>query len=148
MKKIEKTDRTDEKEKSSNWKYVLPILVLTVIMFLIYTPQYIQQGQAKEFARPLFTHALPEGTKSVQGNAGKDGEGGVIAAVLLQTDLTSEEVLEFYSDTEYAPIKEGYDVVLKTKEVDEASIEAMKQAEVYEEGKHYLFIYIQSSPQQ
>ena len=67
-----------------------------------------------------------------------------MAAMILKTDLTSEELEAFYSDTEYPPAEEGQTVSLSAKPLDENSIKAMKQAKLYEEGASYQFIYLYS----
>lgn len=131
------------REKSNNWKYTVPILILTVIMMIIYIPRQIQQNKAQSFAHPIFVHPIPEGAEAVQGGAGKDGD-AITAAVLLKTDLSPEEVIDFYDDVEYLPYEEGETVELLTKPVDEATIEAMQKAEIYEDGANYLFVYIKS----
>ena len=45
-----------------------------------------------------------------------------------------------------SPAEEGYSVELSVKPLDEDSIEAMKQAKLYEEGKSYYFVYLYSAP--
>ncbi len=125
-------------------KRFLPLILILVIMAAFLIPKRLQERVAEQFGEPLFSHALPEGAKLIQQDAAKDDEGGTTAALLLQTDLTEEALLEFYSDMTYAPAKEGQSVTLKVKPLDENSIQALKQAKLYEEGAQYQFVYLYS----
>ena len=125
-------------------KRFLPLILILVMMAAFLVPKKLQDRAAEKFGEPLFSHALPEGAKLIQQDAAKDKDGGTTAALLLQTDLTEEELIAFYSDTEYVPAKEGQTVVLKVKALDESSIDALKQAKLYEDGAQYLFIYLYS----
>ena len=70
----------------------------------------------------------------------------MMAARLLKTDLTSEALEAFYADVEAEPAEPGDTVILRAKALDESSVEALKQAKVYEEGASYQFIYLYSGP--
>lgn len=125
-------------------KRFLPLLIIIAVMAAFMVPKRLQERAANQFGEPLFSHALPEGARLIQQDAAKDKEGGTTAALLLQTDLTEEELLDFYSDRTYAPAKEGQTVSLKVKILDENSIQALKQAKLYEEGAQYWFVYLYS----
>ena len=126
-------------------KKFLPLLIILAVMAAFLIPKRLQEHAANAFGEPLFSHALPEGAKLIQQDAAKDKEGGTTAALLLQTDLSEDELIAFYSDNEYAPAKEGQTVVLKAKTLDENSIQALKQAKLYEEGAQYIFVYLYSA---
>ena len=123
-------------------KNFLPLLLMAAILAAFLLPKRLEQKACNNFGAPLFEHALPEGTKVVQQTAVKDDEGGVTAALLLQTELTPETLKAFYADTDYPPMKEGQTVTLSAKELDEASMDALKQAKLYEDGASYRFVYL------
>ncbi len=103
-----------------------------------------EQGQ-EAFAQPLFSHALPQDAELIQKEAG-EADGAVIAALLIACPMGREELKDFYSDADYPPAREGDLVHLEVYDVNEASIEALKQAGVYQEEKTYWFIYLTSTP--
>lgn len=127
------------KEKIKNF---LPILLMAAILTAFLLPKKLEQKACNDFGAPLFDHALPADTKVVQQSAVKDEEGGVTAALLLQTTLSSEELKAFYGDTDYPPMEEGQTVTLSAKPLDADSMEALKQAKLYEEGASYQFVYL------
>ena len=124
----------------------IPLLIILAIMAAMIIPKKPEARAANAFGEPLFSHALPENAKLLQQDAAKDDEGGTIAALLLETDLSVEALEEFYSDTVFAPAEEGQTVTLQAKELDEGSISALKQAELYTEGAQYMFVYLYSKP--
>lgn len=125
-------------------KKLLPLLLMLLILAAFLIPKKLESRAANAFGEPLFSHALPEGAKLVQQDAAKDKEGGTTAALLLQTDLSSEALETFYADISYPPAKDGQTVTLSAKPLDDASISALKQAKLYEEGSNYQFLYIYS----
>lgn len=125
-------------------KRFLPLLIIIAVMAAFLVPKRLQERAANQFGEPLFSHALPEGAKLIQQDAAKDKEGGTTAALLLQTDLTEEELLDFYGDRTYEAAKEGQAVTLQVKALDESSIQALKQAKLYEDGAQYWFVYLYS----
>lgn len=125
-------------------KRFLPLLLMIAILAAFIIPKRLQDRAANQFGEPLYSHALPEGAKLVQKDAAKDKEGGTTAALLLQTDLNEDELLAFYSDTAYTPAEEGQTVSLNVKALDESSLQALKQAKLYEEGAQYWFVYLYS----
>ena len=126
-------------------KRFLPLVLMIAIMAAFLLPKRLQDRAANQFGEPLFSHTLPEGAKLIQKDAAKDDDGGTTAALLLQTDLSEGELLAFYSDSAYAPAAEGQTVTLKVKSLDENSIQALKQAKLYEEGAQYRFVYLYSN---
>ncbi len=145
----------------SVWKKLtakIPENVMTSIILLAFgavllgvfvLPQKIEEYQCNQFAKPLFYHLIPADTYALQTSAQRDEEGGTTAAIILgvASGMTAEELTAFYSDTEYAPAKEGDEVSLSVTPLDESSIDALKQAGWYREGDLYYFIYLYSKPQ-
>lgn len=127
-------------------RVIAPLLILLVLVAAFLLPKYLENKALDAFGAPLFDYALPEGTELVQQDAAKDDDGGWTAALLLESDRTEEELSAYYAAVDAAPAKEGYTVKLSVKPLDEDSIEAMKQAKLYEEGKSYYFVYLYSAP--
>ena len=125
-------------------KRLLPALLMIAVIAAFLLPGKLEDRAANQFGEPLFSHTLPSGSAVIQQDAEKTEDGGIMAAMILKTDLTSEELEAFYSDTEYPPAEEGQTVSLSEKPLDENSIKAMKQAKLYEEGASYQFIYLYS----
>lgn len=123
-------------------KNFLPVILMAAILIAFLLPKRLEEKACQDFGAPLFEHALPEDAKVIQQSAVKDDEGGVTAALILQTGLTSEELKTFYSDTDYPPMEEGQTVTLNAKPLDDDSLAALKQAELYEEGAAYQFVYL------
>ena len=116
-----------------------------VMLCVFYYPQKMEERECERFAAPLFEHALPEGSYSVQTSSVRDNAGGTTAAIILGTQISEEELMAAYSDVEYAPAREGETVELAVKPLDDASIEALRSAGRYREEDSYYFIYIYSS---
>lgn len=129
------------KEKTMRF---MPLVLLLVLAAVLLVPKWLEERACNAFAAPLYSHAVPEGAVLIEKAAAKDDDGGITAALLLETDLSSEELVQFYSDEDYPPAGEGQTVTLEAKELDESSIAAMKQAKLYEEGKQYQFVYLYS----
>ena len=101
------------------------------------------------FAQPFFSHAAPQGAEVLQQTATRQKEDGAYVTMATQILEFSQapqqaQLEEFYSDVEYPPAEEGQGVTLAAKELDSASISALQQAGLYEEGKHYWFVYLVS----
>lgn len=133
----------------------IPKNVLTTVFLLAvgaaflgvyYVPQKAEERRLSQFAQPLFYHLLPEDTYAVQTSSVRDDDGGTTAAIIIGTSLSSDELIEFYSDAEYLPANEGETVTLEVKALDESSISALKQAGKYREQSDYYFLYIYSRP--
>ena len=131
------------------WKNLLTTVLLlafgAVLIGVFYVPQKMEEYECKKFAEPLFNHLLPENSYSVQSSSVRDENGGTTAAAIVGTHLTQEELLAFYSDTEYPPAREGETVELAVKQLDEESIKVLKEAGLYREEETFYFVYIYSS---
>lgn len=125
-------------------KRFLPLLLMLAVLAVFLLPQRLEDRAAEKFSEPLFSHALPEGAELIQQDAAKDDEGGTTAALLLKTDLSNEALHAFYNDVVYPPAEEGQTVELQVKALDEDSLAALKQAELYEDGASYHFVYLYS----
>lgn len=123
-------------------KSFLPIIAMIAILTAFLLPGKLEERACNAFGAPLFEHTLPEGAKLVQQAAAKADDGTVTAAIILQTDLSSEVLENFYADREYPPMEEGQTVTLSAKALDESSINALKEAKLYEEGAAYQFVYL------
>ena len=66
------------------------------------------------------------------------------AALILATDLTEQELIQWFGDTDYPPAKEGQTVTLHANPLDETSLAALDKAGLRQEGKTYWFVYIYS----
>lgn len=124
---------------------VLLLAFGAVLLGVFYIPKKVEEHQLKQFSHPLFYHLLPDDTYAVQTSSVRDDNGGTTAAIIMGTSMTGDELLEFYSDTEYPPANEGETVTLEVKALDEASIEVLKKAGKYREQSDYYFVYIYSS---
>lgn len=127
-------------------RVIAPLVILLVLVAAFLLPKYLENKALSAFGAPLFSYALPEDTTLVQQDAAKDDAGGWTAALLLESSLTEEELSAYYAAVDAPPAEEGYSVELSVKPLDEDSIEAMKQAKLYEEGKSYYFVYLYSAP--
>lgn len=116
-----------------------------VLLGVFYIPQKMEERECERFAAPLFEHALPENSYSVQNSSVRDDQGGTTAAMIIGTSLSEEELAAFYGDTEYLPARKGEQVELSVKALDEASLEALRSAGKYREEEDYFFVYIYSS---
>lgn len=125
-------------------KRLLPVLIIILAMAAFLIPQKLQERAANAFGAPLFEHVLPADSTLIQQDAAKDDEGGTTAALLLQTELTSQELENFYSDINYPPAEEGQTVTLRAKALDDSSLAALKQAKLYTDGASYQFVYLYS----
>lgn len=127
-------------------RIIAPLVILLALLAAFLLPKYLENRAADQFGAPLFNHALPEDATLIQKDAAKTEEGGMMAALLLKTDLTSEALEAFYADVEAEPAQPGDTLILRAKALDESSVEALKQAKVYEEGASYQFVYLYSGP--
>jgi len=125
-------------------KRLLPALLMVAVMAAFLLPKKLQERAANAFGEPLFSHALPADSELIQSDSGKTDDGGVMAAILLKTDWDSASLEAFYSDISYPPAEEGQTVTLSAKPLDEASLDAMKQAKLYEDGASYQFVFLYS----
>lgn len=128
-------------EKLRKW---LPWVMILLFVAVAYGPRWIENRAAMSFGKPLFTYPLPEGAVLISQDAGKEDEGAVMAALLLQTDMTSEELESHYAPLEIEPAREGHSVSIDAKALSESDLDVLKNAGLYVEGEHYQFIYVTS----
>ena len=135
-------------EKLKNILTSILLLALgAAVLGYFYVPQKIEEYQCNQFAKPFFSHPLPENSYSVQASSVRDENGGTTAAAIVGTHLTEEELYAFYADTEYPPAREGEKVELSVKALDEASVKVLKEAGKYREEENFYFVYIYSRPE-
>jgi len=125
-------------------KRLLPALLMIVVLTVFLLPGKLEERKANQFGEPLFSHTLPEGAELIQQDAGKTDDGSVMAAMILKTKMSSEELEAFYGDISYTPAEEGQAVTLNASPLDESSLAALKQAKLYEEGAVYQFVFLTS----
>ncbi len=130
-------------------RYAAMVAVLFVVLALVWGWMFwekAQRDQAEAFAQPLWEHPLPAGMSLVVADADKSDDGSTIGALLLRGTTDKESLLDFYRDGDYAPAREGETVTLDVREADEGSLDALRQAGLYEEGQDYWFVYVTSAP--
>ena len=125
-------------------KRLLPALLMILVLAVFLLPGKLEERKANQFGEPLFSHTLPEGAELIQQDAGKTDDGSVMAAMILKTKMSSEELEAFYGDISYTPAEEGQAVTLNASPLDESSLAALKQAKLYEEGAVYQFVFLTS----
>jgi len=125
-------------------KRLLPALLMIAVLAVFLLPGKLEERKANQFGEPLFSHTLPEGAELIQQDAGKTDDGSVMAAMILKTKMSSEELEAFYGDISYTPAEEGQAVTLNASPLDESSLAALKQAKLYEEGAVYQFVFLTS----
>ena len=128
-------------EKLRKW---LPWVMIVLFIAVVYGPRWIDNATANRFGKPLFTYPLPEDAVLVSQDAAKDGEGVITAALLLQTDWSSEELEAYYADLRIEPVKDGQTISVEAKALTEADLDVLKTAKLYVEGEHYQFVYVTS----
>lgn len=128
-------------EKLRKW---LPWVMIVLFIAVVYGPRWIDNATANRFGKPLFAYPLPEDAVLVSQDAAKDGEGVITAALLLQTDWSSEELEAYYADLQMEPVKDGQTISVEAKALTEADLDVLKTAKLYVEGKHYQFVYVTS----
>ena len=132
--------------KNEKLRLLAPAVILLAFALVMLVPKYFEGKAADAFGAPLFEHALPANTEVIEQDAAKTDDGGMMAAMLLKTDLTSEELEAFYADVDAQPAEEGDVVTLSAKALDESSLEALQKAKLYEEDAQYQFVYLYSAP--
>lgn len=142
----------DMKLKLSPQQQLYGVIALTIIVVFIVIGAIYGDKEKKlqsEFSAQLFQHAVPEEARLVTTSATNSKDNGVPfsnATVILQTEMSQEELEAFYEDLTVAPVKEGYSASLKVLPVSEESLETLKGTKYYqEEGGSYWYIYIYSA---
>lgn len=128
-------------EKLRKW---LPWVMIVLFIAVVYGPRWIDNATANQFGKPLFAYPLPEDVVLVSQDAAKDGEGVITAALLLQTDWSSEELEAYYAELQMEPVKDGQTISVEAKALTEADLDVLKTAKLYVEGEHYQFVYVTS----
>ena len=122
----------------------LPWVLILLFVAVVFGPRWVDSAVSHRFGQPLFDHALPENAVLVSKDAAKDTNGVITAALLLQTDLTSEELETFFADVDCEPVKEGQTIHVEAKALTEADLDVLKTAKLYVEGEQYQFVYVTS----
>ena len=120
----------------------LPWVLILLFVAVVFGPRWVDSAISHNFGQPLFDHALPEDTVLVSKDAARDSEGVITAALLLQTDRTSEELEAFYSDLDIEPVKEGQTIHVEAKALKESDLDVLKTAKLYGEGEQLPFLYV------
>ena len=128
-------------EKIKKW---LPWVMILLFIAVVYGPRWIGNAAATRFGKPLFDYPLPEDTDLISNDAARDGEGVITAALLLQTDLSSDELEAFYADLEIEPVREDQMVHVEAKALTEEVLDVLKTAKIYVEGEQYQYVYVSS----
>lgn len=128
-------------EKLRKW---LPWIMIALFIAVCFGPRWLGNAKATSFGKPLFEHPLPENAVLISQDAGKDAAGVMTAALLLQTDLSSEELETFYADLRMEPEKVGQTITVEAKALTDQDLDVLKTAKVYAEGRQYQFVYVTS----
>lgn len=129
---------------------LLGLIAIFIFVLIGALPKTIREQSAKKFAKPLFSHEAPADSRVIQTYAEQTKENGkasTFAAIILQSSLSKDELLTFYSDTEYPPAKEGDQVSLQVYPLEEDALAVLKNNNLYQEdGGDYWYIYLYSAP--
>ena len=129
------------------------MLVIGIILVGCLIGVFIGRTQDKrlaDFSAALFNHALPKDTRlvtSYSDDSAYQGNRQAFACLIIQSTLPQEELLAFYSDTEYLPARNGDTVTLQVLPIEGDNLETLKGTKQYqEEGGDYWYIYLYSAP--
>ncbi len=136
------------KKPQGRLPYMIGLAFAALAVFAaIYLPDKLSDDRANDFAAPLFNHEMPDDARLIQATAAENDDGSTSATIIMQTQWSEQEILDHYNDTIYPPAAEIDEVTLSVLPLDDSSIEAVKQAELYEEdGGDYWFVYLYSAP--
>ena len=129
-------------------RYAAMVAVLFVVLALIWgwmLWEKSQRDRAEAFAAPLWEHPLPAGMSLVVQDS-DTADGAVIGALLLRGETDEASLLAFYEDQTYPPARQGDLVELAVYPANDSSLDALRQAGLYEEGADYWFVYLTSAP--
>ena len=128
--------------------YIIGLVCAALAIFAaIYLPGHFSDKRANEFADPLFNHEMPFDARLIQATATENDDGSTSATIIMQTEWDEQEIWDHYNDITYPPAAENDQVTLSVLPLDDSSIEAVKQAGLYEEdGGEYWFVYLYSAP--
>ena len=133
---------------SRNGKILLFLILICVLVLIGALPKAIREHHAKTFSKPLFKHELPENSRALQSYAEQSEEdGSTFATLILQSTLSEEELLAFYSDISYPPAQKGDTVTLQVLPVPNDHLTILKNAGLYSEDQGQVYyIYLYSKP--
>ncbi len=123
-------------------RYILPAVAIVFVLGALTVESWLPEVAGSAYKKAMYAHPLPENTVLIQKDVAMQAGGGIMTALLLETDLTSEELIEFYSDVVTTLEEQGKEVVLDAQQLNEESLEAVKQAGSYDEDRGYQFVYI------
>ncbi|MBO4888973.1 MAG: hypothetical protein J5589_11780 [Firmicutes bacterium] len=148
MSSTNKTAAFKEYMASRNGKILLFLILIFLLVLAGALPKTIREIQAKQFAKPLFKHAVPENTRIIQTYAEKTTEtGSTFATIILQSPMTDQELLSFYSDIEYPPAGKNEQVSLQVLPCPEDHVTVLKNNGLYQEDAgECWYIYLYSAP--
>lgn len=136
------------KKPQGRLPYIIGLVCAALAVFAaVFLPGKLADKRANDFAAPLFNHEMPADARLIQATAAENDDGSTSATIIMQTEWSEQEILDHYNDTTYPPAAENDEVALSVLPLDDSSIEAVKQAELYEEdGGDYWFVYLYSAP--
>lgn len=123
-------------------RYILPAIAIIIVIGALTVESWLPELAGAPYKKAMYFHPLPENTQLIQKDIAMQSGGGIMTALLLETNLTSEELITFYSDVVTQLQEQGKEVVLDAQALNEESLEAVKQAGAYEEDRGYQFVYI------
>ncbi len=123
-------------------RYVLPLIAIIVVIGALTVESWLPELAGNAYKKVMYSHPLPENTILIEKDVAMQSGGGIMTALLLETDLTSEELIDFYSDVVTQLQSQGKEVVLDAQQLNDESLEAIKQAGSYHEDRGYQFVYI------
>jgi len=123
-------------------RYILPAIAIIIVVGALTVESWLPELAGASYKKAMYSHPLPENTELLQKDIAMQAGGGIMTALLLETDLTSEELIAFYSDVVTQLQEQGKEVVLDAQALNEESLEAVKQAGAYEEDRGYQFVYL------
>ncbi len=121
--------------------WILPVVLLAIFLAM-WLPNRNENTRINNFAQQIYDHDHPAYTGLIARDVAKDLNGVTTAAILLQTDLSVEELVEFYSDTEYEPVEEGQTVTVEVHELTEKQLKSVQKSMLYVEGANYKYLYL------
>ena len=136
------------KKPQGRLPYIIGLVFAAAVVFTaVFLPNKLSEKRANNFAAPLFNHEMPDDARLIQASAAENEDDSTSATIIMQTTWSEQEIFAHYEDTVYPPASEKDVVTLSVLPLDDTSIEAVKQAGLYEEdGGSYWFVYLYSAP--
>ena len=131
-----------------NGKILLFLILIFLLVLAGALPKTIREAQANRFAKPLFSHAVPEESRIIQTFAEKSKDNGsTFATIIIQSRKTDQELLAFYSDMDYPPAGKDDKVSLQVLPIPEDHVTILKNNGLYQENAgDCWYIYLYSAP--